>query len=499
MFHSETHERESVRTQAKIYALSLGLLAWSVGWGDRPCSAAESSNQKSLPNILLILIDDMGWADLGCYGSQFHETPQIDRFAREGMRFTDFYAAGAVCSPTRAAIQSGQNQARLGITDFIPGHQRPFAQLTVPAVSDHLPLEIVTPAEALKQRGYRSGYFGKWHLGNQKQEPNVQGYDVSLVTSGGHFAPQFRISPKMDVPEGTYLADFLTDQTIAFMKEQKKQPFFATISHFAVHIPLHAKQELIEKYQQKPKPPTGVNNPIYAAMVEHVDQSVGRLLKALKELQLDQQTVVIFTSDNGGLYQSASLGGPIVCSNAPLRDEKGTLYEGGIRVPLIVRWPGVVPAGTVCQDPTISLDFWPTFTEIAGVEPFPHQELDGRSLVPLLKSPTASLNREALYFHFPHYHHSRPAGAIRRGDWKMIEFFEDGKLELYHLKNDLSEETDLLLDKTSEEFQVSQARALSMQAQLAQWRAGIGAKMPTANPDYDPARAMNMKKNRQKR
>ena len=327
------------------------------------CSSLLAESKTTPPNILFILIDDMGWADLGCYGSQFHETPHIDKLAAEGMRFTDFYAAGAVCSPTRASIQSGQYQARLGITDFIPGHRRPFASLTVPAVADHLPMEIVTPAEALKRKGYRTGYFGKWHLGNNQQGPDRQGYDVSLVTSGGHFSDRFRTTPPVDVPEGTYLADFLTDQTIDFIKGANGKPFFAFLSHFAVHIPLHAKKNLIQKYEQKPKPETGVNNPIYAAMVEHVDQSVDLLMATLRELGLEENTIVIFTSDNGGLYQSASRKGDIVCSNAPLRDEKGTLYEGGVRVPLIVRWPGHVPAGTECREPTISIDFWPTMSE----------------------------------------------------------------------------------------------------------------------------------------
>lgn len=453
------------------------------------CSAAAAKN-KRLPNILLILIDDMSWADLECYGNRFHETPNIDRLASEGMRFTDFYAAGAVCSPTRAALQSGQYQSRLGITDFIPGHRRPFAPLTVPEVNDHLPLEIVTPAEVLKRKGYTTGYFGKWHLGSPDFEPDKQGYDVSIVTNGGHFAPQFRTSPQQDVPEGTYLADYLTEQTIHFMESNREEPFFVMLSHFAVHIPLHAKQELIAKYKAKAKPAEGVNNPIYAAMVEHVDQSVSRLMTALQELGLEENTVVIFTSDNGGLYQSASRGGPIVCSNAPLRDEKGTLCEGGIRVPLIVRWPGTIAAGAICDQPTISIDLWPTLADIADVGDFPHQEIDGVSLLPVFIDPQVKLQRDALYFHFPHYHHSRPAGAIRQGEWKLIEFFEDGKLELYNLKQDLSEEHDLLT--ASPLSAVNQARAAELQQRLASWRQRTNAAMPVRNPDHDPNRELEI-------
>ncbi|WP_417848397.1 sulfatase [Thalassoglobus sp.] len=454
---------------------------------------AEASEPP--PNILFVLIDDMGWSDLGCYGSRFHETPNIDRFAEQGVRFTDFYAAGAVCSPTRASIQSGQNQARLGITDFIPGHRRPFAPLIVPEVTGALPAEVVTPAEMLKRKGYATGYFGKWHLGNREQEPDSQGYDISLVTNGGHHAPRFRTNPPIDVPDGTYLADFLTDQTIDFMRENQEQPFFAFLSHYAVHIPLDANEDLIKKYENKPKPEGGVNNPIYAAMVEHVDRSFAKLMQAVEELGLAKNTIVIFTSDNGGLYQSASLGGPIVCSNAPLRDEKGTLYEGGIRVPLIIRWPGKVQPGTVCNEPTISTDFWPTFAELASVEDFEHQAIDGVSLLPLLRDSNATLDRSALHFHFPHYHHSRPAGAIRQGPWKLIEFFEDGKLELYNLENDISE-TRNLLDDTSRTKEDHQQIATQMQRELADWRESINAKMPTKNPKHDPNREMEILRKR---
>ena len=454
---------------------------------------AQAQETQRPPNILLVLIDDMGWADLGCYGSQFHETPNIDRLASQGIRFTDFYAAGAVCSPTRAAIQSGQYQARFGITDFISGHNRPFAPLLVPQVYDHLPLEIVTPAEALKTRGYTTGYFGKWHLGNQNFEPDKQGYDVSLVSSGRHFAPNFRTRPPVDVPDGTYLADFLTDQTIDFMTQNRERPFFAMLSHYAVHIPLEAKQKLIEKYENKPKPETGVNNPIYAAMVEHVDHSVGRLMQTLTELELEEETLVIFTSDNGGLYQSASRKGTIVCSNAPLRDEKGTLYEGGIRVPFIARWTGVTPVGTECNEPTISIDFWSTIAQVSGVKSLEHQQIDGVSLVPLLLDPQQSLDRDAIYFHYPHYHHSRPAGAIRKGDWKLIEFFENGKLELYNLADDLSEEHNLLANEANIRHG---EMAKSMQADLAEWRESVNAQMPRENPKHDPARELDIVRRR---
>lgn len=443
-----------------------------------PRSAEASDSTK--PNIILILIDDMGWPDPTCYGHAFHETPNIDQLANDGVRFTDFYAACPVCSPTRASIQAGQYQARLHLTDFIPGHWRPFEKLTVPENASHLPLEIVTPAELLSSAGYTTAYFGKWHLGPESHNPDKQGYQTSLVTKGRHFAPRFRTTPKSDVPPKTYLANFLTDKTIEFMKQNKSNPFFIQLSHYAVHIPLEAKQNEIKKYQQKPKPENGVNHPVYAAMVAHVDESVGRIVQALEEFELSDNTVVIFTSDNGGLRQTFS-GGETVSTNAPLRDEKGTLYEGGIRVPLIIKWPGVAKAGTTCAEPTISVDFWPTFAEIGQAKLKEHQIIDGLSLVPLLKDPDSHLNRDAIYFHYPHYHHSEPAGAIRAGDWKLIEFFADGRQELFHLKQDLSETTNLASSMPQ--------KAAELQQKLVQWRKATGAALPQKNPNYDSERS----------
>ena len=307
-----------------------------------------------------------------------------------------------------------------------------------------------------------------------------------VVTSGRHFAPKFRSTPALDVQPGDYLADVLTDRAIRFLKDHREKPFCLYLPHYAVHIPLEAKQELIEKYQRKlPKPAGRVNNPIYAAMVEHIDQSVGRLLKTLDDLQLSERTVFLFFSDNGGLYQSASRSGSPVMSNAPLRDEKGTLYEGGIRVPLIVRWPGTIKAGSVCDVPVSSIDVLPTLADLAGVK-LTHS-VEGASLAPLLKQ-SGKFSREALYWHYPHYHHSTPAGAIRAGDYKLIEFFEDGRLELYNLRKDLSETQNLL------EAEPGKAKALHQK--LKAWRNAIHAQMPAPNPDYDPAKADQLKPRR---
>jgi uncharacterized sulfatase len=274
-----------------------------------------------------------------------------------------------------------------------------------------------------------------------------------------------------------------TDKAIEFIEEKKQEPFFLYLSHHTVHIKLEAPQELVEKYEKKPKPASGVNHPVYAAMVEHLDTSIGRIMKKLDDLDLADRTMVIFFSDNGGLYQA--YGGyrgkrESVMSNAPLRDEKGTLYEGGIRVPLIVRWPGVIRPGATCNVPATSVDFYPMFLDILGAKGPANQPLDGESLLPLLEQ-TGTLDRDAIYWHYPHYHHSRPAGAIREGKWKLIEFFEDGKLELYDLNKDIGETKNLADERPR--------KAAQLQKKLARWRKSVKAKMPTPNPDYDPARA----------
>jgi arylsulfatase A len=442
-------------------------------WISSPGVAAPAASK---PNIVFILIDDMGWPDLACYGHAFHETPHVDGLCAQGMKFTDFYAATPVCSSTRSTIQSGQYAARVGITDFIPGHWRPFEKLIVPPIEHALPPSIRTPGDVLKTAGYVTGYFGKWHLGSVKEEsPQARGYDVTAETLGKEFQAWRKTKDR-----GPKQMDLLTDQTLWFIRQHQDRPFFVTLSHHAVHIPLQATPEAVEKYGNKPKPPEGVNNPVYAAMVENLDQAVGRILAQLDELDLAGRTLVVFTSDNGGLRKMYTGQGEVVSTNAPLRDEKGTLYEGGIRVPMIVRWPGVVEPGTVCREPATTADLLPTFCEAAGAK-LPEQPIDGASLVPLLTDPDAKLAREAIYFHYPHYHHSRPAGAIRAGRWKLVEFFDDAPLELYDLDGDLGERVNLA-EKMPE-------KAGQLRGQLAAWRQSVGARMPTANPKYDPERA----------
>lgn len=427
------------------------------------------------PNIVFILIDDMGWPDMACYGHVFHETPVLDELAQQGMKFTDFYAATPVCSSTRSTIQTGQYSARTGITDFIPGHWRPFERFVVPTVDGHLDPNVQTVGDALKAAGYVTGYFGKWHLGGKGQQPSDRGYDVTQGTLGPEFS-RWRINKN----PGPKRIDLLTDHTLWFLEKYRAEPFFVTLSHHAVHIPVEGRDDTIRKYQQKRKPSHGVNHPIYAAMVEDLDRSIGRILERLDQLGLAQRTMVVVTSDNGGLAKNYLGVGDTVSTNAPLRDEKGTLYEGGIRVPLIVRLPGTVRPGSICRQPTTTADLLPTFCEAVGTS-LPEQPIDGSSFHALLRDPSLALERDAVYFHYPHYHHSRPAGAIRAGDWKLIEFFEDGDLELYNLRDDPSETTNLA-DKHPK-------RADRLRTKLMGWRQRTGARMPTPNPKHDPQRA----------
>jgi uncharacterized sulfatase len=452
----------------------LAALSVPVGAADRVDDPARSDPAR--PNIVFLLIDDMGWPDPACYGHAFHETPHIDRLAGQGMRFTDFYAATPVCSSTRSTIQSGQYSARTAITDFIPGHYRPFEKLIVPPIEHHLAPGIRTPGHVLADAGYASGYFGKWHLGTTpRHQPDHWGYAVTAAQ-----LPEESSRGAAGRTAGPKQIDRLTDQALYFIEQHRDQPFFATVSHHAVHIPLEAREETIAKFRQKPRPDSGINHPVYAAMIEDLDRAIGRLLEKLERWGLAGNTIVVFTSDNGGLRKIYTGVGEVVSSNSPLRDEKGTLYEGGIRVPMIVRWPGVVPPGSVCDEPATTADLLPTFCDMVAA-PLPSQPLDGLSLTPLLRDPGARLDRDAIYFHYPHYHHSRPAGAIRSGNWKLIEFLDEGTLELYDLSRDVGESHNLAA--------IRPERARRLRDRLAAWRAHVGARMPTPNPRYDPDRA----------
>jgi arylsulfatase A-like enzyme len=435
------------------------------------------------PNVVVILMDDLGWADVGCYGSTFYETPNTDRLAAQGMRFTNAYAAGCVCSPTRASIMCGKYPARLHLTDFLTGRtDRPSQKLLRPKVEQRLSLDEISLARALKPAGYVTASIGKWHLGGPEFSPEKHGFDVNIGGSitgsppGGYF--KFKAPNLTARNDEEYLTDRLSEEAEAFIEKNKDKPFFLYLAHYAVHIPLQGKKDLIEKYDKKDKPAKGQNNAIYAAMVQSMDEGVGRVMKKLDELKLADNTVVIFTSDNGGLSVKEGPNTPST-DNAPLRAGKGYLYEGGIREPFILRWPGVVKAGSVCEVPVASQDLYPTILQLAGVKPAEGQVIDGESLVPLLKE-TGKPARDALYWHYPHYSNQggRPSGAVRRGEYKLIEFYEDDHVELYNLKDDVGESNDLA-QKLPEE-------AARLRKLLADWRKSVNAQMPTPNPDYKP-------------
>ena len=438
---------------------------------------------KPKPNIVFILIDDLGQRDLGCYGSTYYKTPNIDAMAKGGIRFTDFYAACPVCSPTRASILTGKYPQRLNITDWIPGRgDRPDQRLKPPPIRSELPQNENTLATALRAQGYATALIGKWHLGGKGFEPERFGFDVNIAgdetgTARSYFAPFENKQGKMPGLEkaeaGEYLTDRLTTEAVKFIEVNKDKPFFLYMPHYAVHTPMKAKQEIIDKYPAKPVHGKQ-SNPVYAAMIESLDASVGRVLKKLDELQLSENTLVIFTSDNGGL---ATLEGMQFAPtyNGPLREGKGYLYEGGIRVPLIVKGPGIKP-GTVSDQIACSIDFFPTILDTCGIKP--ETKVDGVSLLPAFKGE--KLADRALYWHYPHYANQggKPGGAIRHGDYKLIEFYEDGRRELFDVKKDISESRNLIAEKPD--------LAKELTALLDRWRKEVGAKMPTPNPNYKP-------------
>ncbi|WP_127585186.1 sulfatase [Paenibacillus koleovorans] len=462
------------------------------------------------PNIICILIDDMGWKDLGCYGSSFYETPNLDRLAAEGMRFTDAYAACPVCSPTRASLMTGQYPAVVGITNFIGtnrAHPSKGKLIDVPYLKQ-LPLEKRTIATSLREEGYQTWHVGKWHLGEEAYYPDRHGFDLNIGGCGwglpmkGYFSP-YGLTTLEDGPEGEYLTDRLTDEAIRLLQERDAdRPFFLNLWHYAVHTPIQAKPDDVERFQQKATVlgldqinpfeegelfPTEhkrhlrvtrrrvQSDPAYAAMVYNLDWNVGRLLDALERSGASDNTLVVFTSDNGGL--STSEGSPT--SNAPLHEGKGWMYEGGTREPLLVRWPDVVPAGVECSVPITTPDWYPTFLEAAGIDPADSgTRLDGVSLLSLLRQPDAALQRDAIFWHYPHYGNQggTPGSSVRMGGYKLIEFFEDGRLELYNLAEDLEERHNLAAAMPEV--------AARMQRRLAQWRASVEALIPEPNPDW---------------
>lgn len=454
------------------------------------------------PNIIFFLIDDMGWTDLTCTGSSFYETPRLDELRREGLMFTDAYAAAPVCSPTRASILSGKYPARVGVTQFIGGHG--VGRLCDVPYFTQLPRSEHCLASALRAGGYQTWHVGKWHLGEGGSAPLAHGFDVNVGGGRwghppqGYFAPWGL--PNLEGEDGDYLTDALTDAAIALLRERDAdKPFFLNFWHYAVHTPIQAPAALVEKYQNKARE-LGLDtqpfedgdffpvdhkrdqrirrrkfqsDPTYAAMVENLDWNVGRVLDALDEMGLRENTLIVFTSDNGGL--STAEGSPT--SNAPLSEGKGWMYEGGNREPLLMRWPGHIAPGTTCDVPITSPDFYPTFLQVAGLPPLPQQHRDGESLLPLMNGQGA-LKREAIFWHYPHYSNQgdSPACALRAGRWKGIEWFETGKFELYNLRDDIAEQHDLAAREPE--------RVAALRGQLDAWKREVGALIPKPNVNW---------------
>jgi arylsulfatase A len=450
--------------------------------------AAQPVSAQPRPNVVLILADDLGWTDLACFGSDFYETPHLDRLAREGVKFTQNYSACTVCSPTRAALMTGKYPARLHITDWIPGRMPDNPKLLVPGWTKELPLHETSLGKIFQSAGYATASMGKWHLGDEPYFPEKHGFDLNVAglnagSPPSYFAP-YKIATLPEGKPGEYLTDRLGEEAAKFIQEKRDKPFFLYLPHFAVHTPVQGRPDLVEKYRHKLRPGLRHNNPAYAAMVESLDAAVGRVLAKLDELQLAGRTLVVFTADNGGLITRATT------TNAPIRLGKASAYEGGVRVPAIARWPGVIPPGTSNSTPVITMDWFVTLVEAAGLKPPPATSptgasgRDGVSLLPLLRG-AGTLPARDLFWHYPHHQHyqlggAMPYGAIRSGDFKLVEHFNDMKVELYNLREDIGEQRDLaasLPDKAKE-----------LRARLHAWRKEIGAQMPAANPNHDPAR-----------
>jgi len=457
----------------KIFGIAVSMLIGMV--------SATALAFEAKPNVIVILADDLGWTDLGCYGSDFYQSPNLDRLAADGMRLTANYSACTVCSPTRAALLTGKYPARLHITDWIPGQMPENPRLIVPDFTKHLPHEETTLAEALKAEGYATASIGKWHLGGEAYYPERHGFDVNIAGSDaaqplkGYFAP-WKIETIEQGPQGQYITDRLGAEAEKFIRKHAEEPFFLYLPHFAVHTPIEAKEDLIQKHRARREPGMHHRNAKYAAMIDSMDQTIGRIRDALEELKIADRTIIIFTSDNGGRIPTTS--------NAPLRVGKGSAYEGGVRVPLIVHWPGVTEAGSTSDVPVITMDLFPTVLEMVGAPAPAEQAIDGVSLTPLLRQAD-SIPERPLFWHYPHYQHyqeggTTPYGAIRRGDLKLIEFYADSRIELYDLNADIGEQHNLaepLADK-----------AAQMREELHAWLKVVDAQMPTPNPDYDPSK-----------
>jgi arylsulfatase A-like enzyme len=460
------------------------------------CSIVHAADQPLArrPNIVFVLADDLGWSDLACYGSTIHRTPNLDRFARQGVRFTDAYAAAPVCSPTRASLMTGKCPARLHMTVWREAaHDPPHDRRLLPPVTvADLPHCEITIARRLQAAGYLTALVGKWHLGDAEYYPETHGFDINIggtmwgapttffypYQGSGVFGAEFRYVPHLELGRpGEYLTDRLTDEALRIIDAAGERPFFLYLAHHAVHTPIEAKPGDVELAGELSSRAGSRRNATYAAMVYNLDENFGRVVAHLQKRGLAERTIVVFFSDNGGY--TGTYGREQVTDNAPLRSGKGSLYEGGVRVPLIVSWPTVTPRGAECHEPVVSTDLFYTMLDMAGL-PQPKAPCgDGMSLAGLLARPQTHLARDALHFHYPHYYiTTSPVSAVRAGDWKLLEYYEDRHAELYNLREDPGETTNLAGRMSG--------KARQLQDDLHRWLTAVAAQQPTENPDFRP-------------
>lgn len=473
--------------QIRIVPAALALVVTWISLSSVPAADSSREPDRRL-NVVFLLADDLGWTGLRCFGSDFYETPNLDRLAARSTKFTNAYSACTVCSPTRASIMTGQYPARLHLTDFIAGQNRPFAKMRIPDWTKFLEHRHLTIAEVLQQDGYRTGMVGKWHLdkrGDRKFAPEKHGFDEQHMkppgTRGYLIGPEFE---KLGESGSRYVTDYLTDKAIDFIDRHRQRPFFLYFAYHTPHTPIQGRADLVKEFERKVSPDAVHNNPSYAAMVKSLDMSVGRVLAQLEESGIADRTLVVFTSDNGGLTQRYGRHDGFT-ENLPLRRGKGSAYEGGVRVPTIVHLPGVTKPSTVCEEPVSTIDWFPTLLEMtgAGDDAIRNSPVDGVSLASLLRDPSMSRLDRNLYWHYPHYHAGGdgPYSAVRSGDWRLIEFHETGQTALYNLRDDIGEQNDLARSHPQ--------KAVALLRDLRAWRKRVGAQMPTVNPDYDPKKA----------
>ncbi len=466
------------------------LIALCVGFSSCKEQSHKTVTSDKKTNVVFILVDDMGWTDVKAFGSDYYQTPNIDALAKTGAKFTNAYAACNVCSPTRASVMTGKYPASINCTDWITGWKYPYAKLKVPEWTMMMDTSEYTMAEAFRNSGYKTAHIGKWHLGEDSLYwPENQGFDINIGgwskgapnrskkrKAKGYFSPYG--NPRMtDGPEGEYLTERLADEACKFIRENKNSPFFLNLWFYNVHTPLMAKKEKIEKYKTLVDSSKKQKNPVYAAMVEHTDDAVGKVIGQLKESGLLENTIVVFTSDNGGLIGNNR---KKITNNYPLRSGKGDMYEGGVRVPLIMYAPGMLNQGAVSEELAISCDYFPTLVELCNLDvPKSVKEgFDGTDLSPVLKGE--NIKRDVLFWHYPHYHleGAKPHTAVRKGDWKLIHLLEDNKYELYDLKADISESLDVSFQEPE--------KVEELKKEMKEMMEKTEAQLPSVNPDHDP-------------